>query len=42
MISLSSFDTHITQVQDEAVSLVKAVPADWHFCCSDNTPTFDL
>lgn len=34
--------THISQVQDEAVSLVEAVPADRHLCCPDNTATFDL
>lgn len=34
--------THISQVQDETVSLVEAVPADWHLSCPDNTTTFDL
>ena len=34
--------THISQVHDEAVSLVEAVPADRHLRCPDNTPTFDL
>jgi hypothetical protein len=34
--------THAAQVQDEAVSLVEAVPADRHLRRPDNTPTFDL
>lgn len=34
--------THITQVQDEAVSLVEAVPADRHLRRPDSTATFDL
>lgn len=34
--------THSTQVQDEAVALVEAVPADRHLRCPDRTSTFDL
>lgn len=34
--------THSSQVQYEAVSLVEAIPADWHLGCPDNTTTFDL
>lgn len=34
--------THVSQVQDEAVSLVEAVPADSHLCCPDRSATFDL
>lgn len=34
--------THSSQVQDEAVSLVEAVPADRHLRCPDSTATFDL
>lgn len=38
----SSLITHISQVQDETVSLVEAVPTDRHLRCPDNTTTFDL
>lgn len=34
--------THSSQVQDEAVSLVEAVPADRHLCRPDSMATFDL
>lgn len=36
------FVTHVAEVQDEAVALVKAVPADWDLCSPYDTPTFDL
>lgn len=35
-------ETHVAEVQDEAVALVKAVPANWHLCSPNNTTTFDL
>ena len=34
--------THTAQVQNETISGVEAVPADWHLRRSDNTATFDL
>lgn len=34
--------THISQVQDETVSPVEAVPADRHLCRPHGAPTFDL
>lgn len=34
--------THIAEVQDEAISLVKAVPADGDLRCPDDTSTFHL
>lgn len=34
--------THISQVQDEAVSLVEAVPADRNLCRPDSAAAFDL
>lgn len=34
--------THIPQVKDEAVSLVKAVPADRDFSCPHTAATLDL
>lgn len=34
--------THTTQVEDEAVSLVEAVPADRHLRRPDSMATFDL
>ena len=41
-VSLRLMVTHAAQVQDEAVSLVEAVPADRHLRRPDNSPTFDL
>lgn len=34
--------THISQIQDETVSLVEAFPVDRHLCCPDNATTLHL
>lgn len=33
---------HLSQVNDEAVSLVEAIPGQVHLCGSDHTPTFNM
>ena len=41
-VGLPGFRSHLSQVQNETVSLVEALPAHWHLGRPDHTPTFDL